>query len=393
MHTRGRDETQSVPVIALVDDDPIHLRLIGRALGDRGMKCLLATKASELIDQIDSESPPDIFLLDYHLSSPRETGLSLCRSMRLRYARPVVMLTGDSNTETVVSCLEAGAEQYITKPCSIDELVARLRVVLRERSTSSSDSRPQTIPGQLAHDHDLTLGNLKLQRTARTLRNAQNSVLACQLTEKELSLMQLFLQSPDQTLSREDAFFKIYNYEMDPENRSVDILASKLRKKIAKVDSSLQIQALRGRGYRLIAQERVAKEEPMSGMSVTKHETPEETPILDPDQLARTLESNDQALQREFYEVFLAHASTEIESLAAAGGNPDQVRASAHQLKSSSQSVGTPRLTQALIALEKLAKSTATDSAALKAAALDVKNIWLETSQAIESRIIELNTR
>jgi HPt (histidine-containing phosphotransfer) domain-containing protein len=205
--------------------------------------------------------------------------------------------------------------------------------------------------------------------------------------------MQLFLQSPDQTLSREDAFFKIYNYEMDPENRSVDILASKLRKKIAKVDSSLQIQALRGRGYRLIAQERVAKEEPMSGMSVTKHETPEETPILDPDQLARTLESNDQALQREFYEVFLAHASTEIESLAAAGGNPDQVRASAHQLKSSSQSVGTPRLTQALIALEKLAKSTATDSAALKAAALDVKNIWLETSQAIESRIIELNTR
>ena len=387
-HTLAELTTRTAaPVVAVVDDDPLYLELIGRSLVERGMQCLLAVNSTGLLDQVDPERPPDVFLLDYHLGTPRETGLSLCRSVRLRYGRPVVMLTGDDKTQTIVSCLEAGAEQYLIKPCSIDELVARLRVVLRERQTALNGSGTGALSLQTAGSRSLTLANLRLETGDRSLHNVTDGTRHCDLTEKESQLMQLFMQSPDQTLSRADSFFALYQYEMDPENRSVDVLVTKLRKKIARVDTDARIQTLRGCGYRLIVGASQADNQSGTAMTDKQDEARDAEPILDAQQLSRTLESTDPALQIEFYEVFLQHVNAEMENWSAARDNPDTLRAMAHQLKSSSQSIGTPRFTRALINIEAIARSADADASRLTDAMQTVSHVWCETADAIEHRI------
>lgn len=380
-------------LIAVVDDDPLYLKFIGHALEAHNMRCIVATHSSALVRQINTDTQPDVFLLDYHLGTSRETGLSLCRSMRLRYDRPVIMLTGDSQTQTIVNCLEAGAEQYLIKPCSVDELAARIRVVLRDRQSAARSSNSGSIALRATSSQALTLGDITLKIGARVLQNAQDEARFCSLTEKESQLLQLFMQSPDQQMSRADAFYRLYSYEMQPENRSVDVLVTKLRKKITKVDSVARIQTLRGKGYQLIV---VANEDKDDAFTVSMTDgnliNGDLLPALDRDQLALTLDSTEPSLQIEFYDIFLQHVKVEMDKLAHAQINPDAVRAIAHQLKSSSQSIGTPRFTRALLDIEKAALSTDTNVANLQTALQTIGRVWQETAQAIAHRMAELSS-
>lgn len=379
------------PFIAVVDDDPVYLRLVGKWLGDMGMHSLLSSCSTDLFCEVKPSRIPDAFLLDYHLGTTRETGLSLCRSIRLRYDRPVIMLTADSNTQTTVACLEAGAEQYITKPCSPEELGARIRVVLRgSREKRRGDGAEQLLGESLA-EHRYVLAGIVLETHKRQLQNLSNRSLHSHLTEKEAQLMQLFVQSRDQTVSRADAFYRLYNYEMEPENRSVDVLVTKLRKKLVRVDPTVQINSLRGQGYRLIVDSSGRQQQKEVAMAEIPKPTGDDAVILDTAQLQVTLDSTDPELQREFYEVFLGHAGAELEQISQVQADKDRLRAMAHQLKSSSQSVGTQLLTRSLLDLEAAARTAQPNSLALRRALNNVSTTWAKTAVAVTQRIAALS--
>ncbi|GEM_PF-137048 len=384
------DMIANTPLIAVVDDDPVYLKLVGQWLREMGMRCLLSNCSTDLYSGVKSPSVPDAFLLDYHLGTTRETGLSLCRGVRLRYDRPVIMLTADSTTQTTVACLEAGAEQYITKPCSPEELGARIRVVLRGRRDKHRGDATAHLLAESFSDQRYVLADIVMEPHKRQVRHLPDPCRQSQLTEKESQLMQLFMQSSDQTVSRADAFYRLYNYEMEPENRSVDVLVTKLRKKIARVDPTVHIQSLRGQGYRLIA-ESSGKQQKDVPMASTPGPTEHDTVILDTTQLEVTLDSVDPELQKEFYEIFLGHVGAELKQIEQARPDTDRLRAMAHQLKSSSQSVGTRQFTQSLIDLEAVARSANPDSLALGQALNKVSSTWAQTIVAVTQRIAALS--
>lgn len=380
--------TVGTPFIAVVDDDPVYLKLVGQWLRDMGMHCLLSSCSTDLYGELKPPRIPDAFLLDYHLGTTRETGLSLCRGVRLRYDRPVIMLTADSTTQTTVACLEAGAEQYITKPCSPQELGARIRVVLRGHRDKRQGDVAEHLLAESFTEHRSVLAGIVLEPHKRQLHNLSDPSLHSHLTEKEAQLMQLFMQSSDQTVSRADAFYRLYHYEMEPENRSIDVLVTKLRKKIARVAPTLHFQTLRGQGYRLIVEPLQQKEVVMADIAKP---TGDDAVILDVAQLQVTLDSTDPELQREFYEVFLGHTGAELEQILRVQDDRDQLRAMAHQLKSSSQSVGTQLFTQSLLGLEAAARAAQPDSLALRRALNNVTTTWAQTALAVTQQIAALS--
>lgn len=382
--------TANTPFIAVVDDDPVYLKLVGQWLHDMGMHCLLSSCSTDLYGELKSPRIPDAFLLDYHLGTTQETGLSLCRGVRLRYDRPVIMLTADSTTQTTVACLEAGAEQYITKPCSPQELGARIRVVLRGHRDKRQGDVAEHLLAESFTEHRYVLAGIVLEPHKRQLHNLSDPSLHSHLTEKEAQLMQLFMQSSDQTVSRADAFYRLYHYEMEPENRSIDVLVTKLRKKIARVDPTVHIHSLRGQGYRLIVEPSGQQQKEVVMADIPKP-TGDNAVILDVAQLQATLDSTDPELQREFYEVFLGHAGAELEQISQVQEDTDQLRAMAHQLKSSSQSVGTRLLTQSLLDLEAAARTAQPDSLALRRALKNVSTTWARTALAVTQQIAALS--
>ena len=185
---------------------------------------------------------PDLFIFDYFLGIDEPTGLALCRHVQSFCGVPIIVLTGNNKLETLVSCLKAGAYQYIVKPCDIRELDARIVASLR-KSLSPENGKTRELKLQLDE-------NIALQWTDQMLRHSNGSSI--KLTDKEIGLLELFFSNTEHYIDRADAFQVLYGYEMQPSNRSIDVLASKLRKKLATLDPSYIVRTLRGRGYALL---------------------------------------------------------------------------------------------------------------------------------------------
>jgi DNA-binding response OmpR family regulator len=150
------------------------------------------------------------------------------------------MLTANGEMETIVNCLNAGADQYLVKPYRIEELIARIEAVLRLYPDRTAINRKRE---GLPFPVNIDWGE-------RKLIGRDGSVI--RLTEKELSLLELFIAAGDSLLDREKSFSAIYDKEMDPFNRSIDILVSRLRKKLMVVERNSDIMTIRGRGYHLV---------------------------------------------------------------------------------------------------------------------------------------------
>lgn len=181
-----------------------------------------------------------MFILDYFLGEKGISGLDVCRKIKARYRAPVVMLTANAQMETIVNCLNAGADQYLVKPYRIEELIARIEAVLRlypDRTAITRTREALSFP-------------VNIDWAERKLIGRDGSVI--RLTEKELSLLELFIAAGDSLLDREKSFAAIYDKEMDPFNRSIDILVSRLRKKLMVVERNSDIMTIRGRGYHLV---------------------------------------------------------------------------------------------------------------------------------------------
>ena len=180
----------------------------------------------------------DLVLLDIML--PVYDGLEVLRRIRKQGIDvPVILLTARSTVEDKVGGMDLGADDYLTKPFAMPELLARIRMVSRRGSGSAAD-------------HRLRAGDLVLDTQTYTLSCSKND-RNVRLGAKEYQLMEYLMRNADQVLSREQITRRVWGYDADAEYNNVDVYVSFLRKKIKFVQSEAKIGAVRGIGYELEA--------------------------------------------------------------------------------------------------------------------------------------------
>jgi DNA-binding response OmpR family regulator len=171
----------------------------------------------------------DLLILDIGL--PGRGGLDVLQGLRgLGHRLPVLVLTGRAQVHDVVACLDAGADDYMTKPFRFEELLARIRARLREVGTEES--------------RVLTAGQVRLDRWSREVSVRGRAVA---LTSREFALLETLIRHADRVLSREQLLSQAWGYDFDPSTNLVNVYVSALRKKLGEN----VIETLRGFGYRL----------------------------------------------------------------------------------------------------------------------------------------------
>lgn len=221
----------------LVDDDELLLRLLKFQLEKHKFKCFVAASPKEAERHLSTRTP-DIVLLDYDLGPKEKTGLELCRSIKSSNKIPVIMITGNENTQTIVSCLDAGADQYIVKPYVLSELLARIRSVLRLYPRHGHAETQTTF---LVHYKELVL-DLSVQE----LRMSTNKVA---LSNKETAVLEQLMANAEQLVSKEHLSSVIYQQELDPFSRTLDVLIGRVRSKLQCLTDDYLLKTVRNHGY------------------------------------------------------------------------------------------------------------------------------------------------
>ena len=217
--------------VLVVDDDPGVRRALARALTLHGFRTDAAAGGAEALYQL-TVSSPDVIILD--IAMPGLDGWEVCRRLRAAGDRtPVLMLTARDAVADRVKGLEIGADDYLVKPFALDELLARLRALLRRTA-------PEEV-GVLLRYEDLTLAISSWQAT----RGRQ----ILELTRTEFLLLELFLRHPRQVLTREAISLKVWGYAVGPVSNSVDVYVGYLRRKTEAGGADRLIQTVRGVGY------------------------------------------------------------------------------------------------------------------------------------------------
>lgn len=223
----------------LVVDDDLELReLLAEYLGRNGFAVNLAEDGRQMRARL-AGGMPDAIILDLML--PGDDGLSLARELRTRSAVPILMLSARGEEIDRVVGLEVGADDYLAKPFSPRELLARLRALLRRAQTTVPES-PQAAPATLT-----TFGPFALDLAAhRLLRDGYEVTL----TSAEFELLRLFVERPNRVMSRDELIDQLKGFARDPFDRSIDIRVTRLRRKIeADPAAPRYIRTIRGQGY------------------------------------------------------------------------------------------------------------------------------------------------
>lgn len=227
--------------ILIVDDDREIRELLASYLEKNGMRASLAANGRQMRAVIEQGSV-DLIVLDLML--PGEDGLALCRELRSGKWRtiPVLMLTARNEETDRIIGLEMGADDYLTKPFAVRELLARIRSVLR---------RARMLPPNLQVTEAvqfLEFGDWKLDTTARHLLDAQGTMVA--LSGAEYRLLRVFLDHPQRVLTRDQLLNLTQGKDADQFDRSIDLLVSRLRQRLQ--DDAREpryIKTLRSEGY------------------------------------------------------------------------------------------------------------------------------------------------
>jgi DNA-binding response OmpR family regulator len=222
--------------ILLVEDDPTLALGLCDALEFEGFKVVHAAKGAAAIE-LAKKSTPDCIILDLML--PDLNGYRVCEEIRQSDPRtPIVMLTARSQEADKIRGLDSGADDYVTKPFSVGELVARIRAILRRTARSS------------VVDVAFTIGEATIDPGAHTLRRGDESEL---LSFYEVELLKLLYERKGQPVSRDEIFRRVWGIDANPTNRTVDNFVVKLRKKIeAEPAQPRHILTVYGLGYKLV---------------------------------------------------------------------------------------------------------------------------------------------
>ncbi len=221
--------------ILVVEDDARVADFLRRGLAAEGHFCVMATDGNEGLT-LAQEGDFDMILLDLML--PGIHGHEVCQQLRMnRVNTPLMILTAMDAQEDIVDGLRLGADDYMTKPFSFEELLARIESVMR-RSDSRSLENPRLKAGRITFDRD----SLLVEVEGRPIK----------MTAKEMAILELFMSHPGKLFSRERILSNVWGMNMDPMTNVVDVYIGKLRKKIDQSDSDSMIETVRGLGYRFI---------------------------------------------------------------------------------------------------------------------------------------------
>jgi two-component system response regulator MprA len=219
--------------ILVVDDEPAVRDSLRRALELEGYSVDLAADGVEALERLGANGEPDALILD--ILMPRMDGLEACRRLRREgYRLPVLMLTAREEVENRVAGLDAGADDYVTKPFALEELLARIRALLRRTSAGSGEI--------------LRFADLELDPKTREVRRGGEPI---ELTRTEFSLLELFLLNPRQVLTRSLIFERVWGYDFGLSSNPLDVYIGYLRRKTEAGRAPRLIQTVRGVGYAL----------------------------------------------------------------------------------------------------------------------------------------------
>ena len=223
-----------MPTILIVEDDDTVREALSAGLESEGYEVILSDNGLDGLKQAKEEGP-DLILLDLML--PEMDGLSVCRALRRDSDVPIIMLTARGTEMDKIVGLETGADDYVVKPFSLGELLARIRSLLRRTKNDKQENQMQ-----------LTSGNISLDLTSRRVSKDDAEV---HLTQKEFNLLAELIRNKGAVLSRDLLLEKVWGYSYVGNTHTVDVHIRWLREKI-ELDPSkpVRIVTVRGVGYR-----------------------------------------------------------------------------------------------------------------------------------------------
>src|SRR5436190_18805542 len=219
--------------VLVVDDEPAVREALRRALALEGYDVELAANGAEALKRV-AAAEPDLVVLDVLM--PEVDGLAACRRLRTEGNRvPVLMLTARAGIGDRVDGLDAGADDYLVKPFALEELLARIRALLRRGGHEQSEQ-------------PLRFGDVELDPATREVRRGERRI---DLTRTEFNLLELFLRNPRQVLTRSLIFERVWGYDFGPTSNALDVYIGYLRRKTEAGGEPRLIQTVRGGGYAL----------------------------------------------------------------------------------------------------------------------------------------------
>jgi two-component system response regulator RegX3 len=224
--------------VAVVDDEATIRDAVSYALRSDGFEVDAFVSGEELLDAVDAEPGPDLIVLDLML--PGLSGTEICRRVRAVSAVPIIVLSArDAEVDRVMG-LEAGADDYVTKPFSMAELISRVRANLRRRELDRT-----------AHLPVARIGDLELDLARHDVRIAGSPV---RLTPSEFKVLALLADEPDRVFTRREIMQHLWDSDYVGDQRACDIHVSNIRRKI-EIDAGepRRLVTVRGIGYKLVA--------------------------------------------------------------------------------------------------------------------------------------------
>jgi len=216
--------------VLIVEDETKLAQFIELELKSEGYQVKIATNGFDGLTQA-RESTPDLLILDWML--PGISGLEICQRLRQTGSTvPIIILTAKDETSDRVAGLDAGADDYVVKPFSVEELLARIRVHLRRTQDEETDT--------------LQFGDLKLNSSTWEVYRGDRAI---ELTAKEFELLRYLLNHPRQVLTRDQILDRIWGYDFIGDSNIIEVYIRYLRLKLEAEGESRLIQTVRGVGY------------------------------------------------------------------------------------------------------------------------------------------------
>ena len=220
--------------VLIVEDDEKIASFLERGLSAQGYQVTLADRGDE---GLELALTPEMELVILDLSLPGLDGLdALAKLRQARHDKPVLVLTARDSLEQKVRALDLGADDYMTKPFALDELLARLRALTRRADQRTSDA--------------IEIGGLRLDLLSR---QATRGGSAIDLSTREFTLLEYLMRHPGQVLSRVQILATVWEYDFDPQSNVVDVYVRYLRRKVDVPGEASLIETVRGAGYRFRA--------------------------------------------------------------------------------------------------------------------------------------------
>ncbi|MGP4004543.1 response regulator transcription factor [Streptomyces sp. 8N706] len=225
--------------ILIVDDEPAVREALQRSLAFEGYGTALAVDGLDALEKVGAYEP-DLLVLDVLM--PRMDGLTAARRLRAAGVTvPILMLTARDTVGDRVTGLDAGADDYLVKPFELDELLARIRALLRRSSYAPATGAPQPV-----EDRALAFGDLRMDLDTREVTRRGRVV---ELTRTEYTLLEMFLAHPRQVLTREQILKAVWGFDFEPSSNSLDVYVMYLRRKTEAGGEPRLVHTVRGIGY------------------------------------------------------------------------------------------------------------------------------------------------